>query len=632
MKNWSVEKSSSLYGLDFWGGKYFHVNKEGHLEIRPEGGSDSPSLDLYKMVKDFENQGVNLPLLVRFPGVIKSQMKRLNSCFEKAIKEQDYQGKYFGVFPVKVNQQRHVIEDIVESGSEYNFGLETGSKPELLIALSYMQSDRLIICNGFKDEAYVEMALLSLKAGRNIFLVVERMKELDLILKLSKRIDVRPQIGFRLKLQTQSEGLWEKSSGFTSKFGLSPSGLLKAIEKVKKEKFLDCVKLLHFHIGSQLPSIQPIKSAIKECSRFMAELFSMNCQIEYVDVGGGLAVDYDGSGSSTRNSTNYDIQEYANDIVFALDSICKEKQIPSPHIITESGRFLVAQSSLLICNVLDSYELGRKEKIKVSKKASSFLKELNDIYQSIPLVSCNESFNDLVEKKKEMKQVFIYGDVSLEEMALAEKIYWQSISLLKDKTEGIDKYEDLHVELKGLLIDTYFLNLSIFQSLPDSWALSYTFPVMPLHRLSEKPDRRARLVDLTCDSDGQISHIVDYSSWNVDSSMPVHSLKNEEPYFMGIFLTGAYQEILGDLHNLFGDTNAVHIHVRGDQDYSLEHLVEADSISEVLEYVEFNKKQILEKMQKIVEKSISQRQISRKEAGLLMEKFEENLSCSTYLK
>ena len=493
-KSWSPSKSSSLYGVDFWGDNYFSVNSRGHAQVQPLG-KPSPALDLFEMVTAFKERSIRLPLLLRFPDIIHSQMEKICTCFDTAIKEQDYKGKYYGVFPVKVNQQRHVIEDIIQAGSEYNFGLEVGSKPELLIALAFMDNpEGLIICNGFKDKSYVEMALLSQKAGKNIFLVVERQKELDIILQMSKQLQLKPQIGFRLKLNTQSEGFWGKSSGCHSKFGLTFLQLVSAVEKLKAENFLDCVQLVHFHIGSQIPSIQPIKSAVKECVRLMSELYLMNCPIKYVDVGGGLGVDYDGSGT-TRSSTNYDIQEYANDIVFSLQSICEEKQIPQPHIISESGRFLVAQSSLLVFNVLDKNSVVTDEDIYIDENSPSFLKDLYDIYKNIPHASYNESFNDLIEKKKEMYQIFVYGGLSLKEMAEAEKIYWQSIKKLKDLTENSQDHEDIFQPLKKQLIDTYFCNFSVFQSLPDSWALSYAFPVMPLHRLEEKPDRQACLVD-----------------------------------------------------------------------------------------------------------------------------------------
>ena len=628
---WNSSKSSSLYGVDFWGDNYFSVSEKGNVQVQPYGKA-SPCLDLFEMVTAFKERAIRLPLLLRFPDIIHSQMNKICTCFENAIKEQDYKGKYYGVFPIKVNQQKHIIEDIVQIGKDYDFGLEAGSKPELLIALASMDNPKgLIICNGFKDKSYVEMALLSQKAGRNIFLVIERKKELDIILEMSKQLQLKPKIGFRLKLHTQSKGLWGNSSGSRSKFGLTSLQLVAAIELLKKEDSLDCVELVHFHIGSQIPSIQPIKSAVKECARIMSELYLMGCPIKYVDVGGGLGVDYDGSGN-TKSSIDYDVQEYANDIVFAIQSLCEEKKIPHPHIISESGRFLVAQSSLLVFNILDKNSAILDEDICIDKTSSSVLKELYDIYKNIPVVSYNESFNDLIEKKKEMYQIFIYGFMSLKEMAEAEKIYWKAIKNLKELTENKADYEDIFLTLKKQLVDTYFCNFSIFQSLPDSWALSYAFPVMPLHRLDEQPDRQACLVDLTCDSDGQISKIIDYTSWKTESFMPVHNLKPKEQYLMGIFLTGAYQEILGDLHNLFGDTDAVHIRIKGDQKYIVEHRVEADSIAEVLEYVEFHRKQIIGKMHKITENSILNGDLSRQEAGLLIEKFEENLSRSTYLK
>lgn len=630
-KLWDSEQSSALYGIDFWGEDYFSINEEGHVQVYP-AGKKSFSVDLYKMVKSFQQRSIRLPLLLRFPDIIHSQMQKICDCFDKSIKEQDYKGKYYGVFPVKVNQQRHVIEDIVKAGEELKFGLEVGSKPELLIALSNKNhSQALTICNGFKDRSYIEMALLSQKAGRNIFLVVEREKELDLILEMSKELKLKPQIGFRLKLNTQSKGFWGKSSGEFSKFGLSARQLISAAEKLKKEGFLNCVKLLHFHIGSQIPSIQPIKTAIRECAMILSELYLMKCPIQYVDIGGGLGVNYDGSGV-TRSSTNYDIQEYANDIVFALQSVCEKNKIPHPHIISESGRFLVAQSSLLIFNVLDKNSLLSDEKLCLDENSAGFLKEMLDIYNNLEAISYNESFNDLIEKKKQIHDSFLYGVLSLKEMAQAEKIYWKSIQKLKELTHGEKEYEDIYLPLKKQLTDTYFCNFSIFQSLPDSWALSYIFPVLPIHRLDEKPGRQAYLVDLTCDSDGQISHFVDYKTWELQSSLPVHDLKKGEPYLMGIFLTGAYQEILGDLHNLFGDTDAVHVRVTGQDQYLIEHRVEADSISEVLEYVEFNRKQIMENLHRIIEESLMQNKLSREEAGLLIEKFEYNLACSTYLK
>lgn len=631
-KNWDIKKSSALYGLDFWGQPYFSVNNKGHVQVSPNPDKPSQNLDIFQIVKDLKERQVRLPLLLRFPDIIEAQIKKIDSCFKKAIQDQDYKGQYYGVFPIKVNQQRHIIEDVVKLGYNYNFGLEAGSKPELLIALAHMNNPQaFIICNGFKDKSYVEMALISQKAGKNIFLVVERKKELNIILEQAQKIGVRPQIGFRLKLNTEYHGLWSKSSGAFSKFGLTASELLSAVYELKKQNFLDCVKLIHFHIGSQIPSIQPIKSSIKETARLFSELIALKCPIEYIDVGGGLGVDYDGSGAA-RSSTNYDVQEYANDVVFGIQSVCDEKKINHPHIISESGRFLVAQSSLLIFNILDSNSRKKNEKIHPSKNSHTFVQEMHDIYKNIHKLSYNETFNDLVEKKKTLHQLFIHGVLNLKEMSEAETIYWACIDELKKITAHKEEHEDIFETLKQKYRDTYFCNFSIFQSLPDSWALSYIFPTLPIHRLKEEPTRRAQLVDLTCDSDGCISKMIDYNSWKVEADMPVHPLKPCEDYWMGVFLIGAYQEILGDLHNLFGDTDVAHIKMTGHQQYSVEHRVDGDTISEVLDYVEYHKKDIVDKMNKLADKSVSEGKISRQEAGFLLEKFENNLSYYTYLK
>lgn len=631
-KKWDVKNSSALYGLDFWGKPYFSINSKGHAQVSPHPEISSESLDIFQIVKDLKETQMRLPLLLRFPDVIESQMKKICGCFEKAIQDQDYKGQYYGVFPIKVNQQRHIIEDVVKAGYKYNYGLEAGSKPELLIALAHMDNpDAFIICNGFKDKSYVEMALIAQKAGKNIFLVVERKKELNIILELSREIGVRPQIGFRLKLNTQYDGLWSKSSGSFSKFGLTAAELLSAVQDLKKQKFLDCVKLIHFHIGSQIPSIQPIKSSVKETARIFAELIALNCPIEYIDVGGGLGVDYDGSGAA-RSSTDYDVQEYANDVVFGIQSVCDESQIAHPHIISESGRFLLAQSSLLVFNVLDSNSRDKNKKINIRKNSHSFVQEMHDIYKNMHQLSYNETFNDLIEKKKVMHQLFIYGMLNLQDISEAETIYLACIDELKTLTANKEEHEDIFETLKQKYTDTYFCNFSVFQSLPDSWALSYIFPILPIHRLKEEPQRRAQLVDLTCDSDGCISKMIDYNTWKIEADMPVHTLKPNQDYWIGVFLTGAYQEILGDLHNLFGDTDVAHIKIKGNNQYSVEHRVDGDTISEVLDYVEYNRKDLVGKINKLTDQSVSEGKLSRQEAGFLLEKFENNLSYYTYLK
>ncbi len=634
-KKWTIDDSSKIYGVDIWGKEYFSINSKGHVEITPQGGK-GPHLDLYKIVTELAKQNIRLPVLIRFPGIIRSQMDKLVTCFEQAIKEYGYKGKYQGVFPIKVNQQSSVIEDIIQSGGRYGFGLEVGSKPELLIALAVVnnQSEHIIICNGFKDREYIQTALLSLKAGIRIFIVVDRLKELHIILETAKELKVCSNIGFRIKLSTQGNGKWAESSGSRSKFGLTASEVVESIEILKKYSALDRLQLLHFHIGSQITSIQPIKSAIREATRIMTELHNFGVQIKYMDVGGGLGVDYDGTGDS-HSSTNYNTQEYVNDIVYHLQNICDEKNFPHPNIISESGRFLVAHSSLLIFNIMDANLIEKSTstdvEIDIDKNSHPFIKDLYEIYKDLRKAPISESFNDLIEKKKDIHQLFIYGVLNLKEVALAENIYYFAISHLKKLVEGQKDYEDIFQLLTNELSDTYFSNFSIFQSLPDSWALGHIFPVMPIHRLNEKPTRKARMVDLTCDSDGKISGFMNYDSWKSEKHLPVHPLKKEEPYYMATFLTGAYQEILGDMHNLFGDTDAIHVSINKNGDYSVEHHVEGDSIYDMLKYVGYHKRELTEKVHRMTEHAVLNEKLSREEAGWLLKNYNQTLVAYTYL-
>ena len=629
---WNTDLSKKLYGTSVWSGQYFNINKKGHVEITPFG-QKGHKVDLYEIVKDFTQRQIRLPVLVRFSDIIKSQIDSIHSCFAKAIKDHDYKGKYHSVFPVKVNQQSHVVKDIVRSGQGVRLGLEVGSKPELLIALSLISNkESLIICNGFKDKPYIEMALMFQKSGRNLFIVIERMKELQIVLETAKKLKVTPQIGFRLKLHTQSTGKWLNSSGSKSKFGLTTTEIIEGAKILKEFNAQESLKLLHFHIGSQITSIHPIKSAIKEAARILCELHHLGFNVQYMDVGGGLGIDYDGSGQSD-SSTNYNAQEYANDIVFQLQSTCDEKNIPHPDIVTESGRFLVAHSSMLIFNVVDSHlvDQDRPKELRIAKEDHPFVCDLFEIYNNLHRTSVNESFNDLVEKKKDIHQLFSYGVLNLHQAAKAEQIYWMACVKLKKMVEGKEDDEDIFQFLTSALTDTYFCNFSIFQSLPDSWALEHTFPVMPIHRLKEEPDRYARLVDLTCDSDGTVHQFMNYEDWTTQKHLRVHSLKNSQPYFMAAFLIGAYQEILGDLHNLFGDTEAVHISILGDGRYSIDHRVEGDNIYDVLKYVQYHRKDLMNQIHISTEEGIRNGTLSRKEAGILLKQFEKSLSSYTYL-
>jgi arginine decarboxylase len=629
--SWSVEKSAELYGINSWGGGYFRINPAGNVEIAT--GKDKPGLDLFKLIQDLRERGVRPPILVRIPNLVETRVKLISNCFANAIRESGYNGAYSGVYPIKVNQQRHLLEEIVDFGKANRLGLECGSKPELLIALAFMDTpDAVIVCNGFKDVEYVETALLSQKLGRQTYIVVDRVAELPIIINASKKLNIKPKIGFRAKLNSQGSGKWTESSGARSKFGLTPSELVNAIELLRNENMLDCLELFHFHIGSQVPSIQSIKTSIKEAARFYTELHKLGAGVKYIDVGGGLGVDYDGSGKSD-SSTNYSEQEYANDVVAILQAICDERNVPHPNIISESGRALVAHSSLLIFDVLGFNEVKKQAvPFPLDKKDSLLVKDLYYIYENVNHKNINEFYNDLIEKKNDTLQLFSFGGLSLEQRARAEDLYWaiatKMTSIAKDNPDA----EDIYWSLQKDLSDTVFCNFSVFQSLPDSWAVKQVFPVMPVHRLNERPDRRATLVDLTCDSDGKIDHFIDTDTGQHQDFIEVHDLIEGQPYYLGAFLTGAYQEILGDLHNLFGDTDTVHITINDNGTYTVDHVLQGDTVTEVLSYLDYNRPELIEMIRKATEQSIVRDSLSHSDARLLMKHYEEGLSGYTYLE
>lgn len=630
MSDWGVEKSKELYGINYWGANYFSINDEGNVAVHPQG-PNGPKLDLYHLTQDLLERGIRMPILLRFPDIIRSRLELLAGCFAKAIEECKYAGTYRGVYPIKVNQQKHLVEEIMEFGQFHRFGLEAGSKPELLITLAHMETpNALIICNGFKDQEYIEMALISQKLGRDTFIVVDRYIELQMIIQASRRLNIRPRIGFRAKLNTPSSGRWAETSGAKSKFGLTPSEIVAGVEHLRGEGMLDCLELLHFHIGSQIPSIQAIKAAIKEGARFFTEIHAMGANLKFIDCGGGLGVDYDGSGRSD-SSTNYSEQEYANDIVSILQSICDEKKVPHPDIISESGRSLVAHATALIFDVLGHNELAIPDFVLAQpEKESRLVQDLYYIYKTLTKDNINEYYNDLIEKKRDTLQLFTYGVLSLDQRAKAEDLFRAIATKIVSIGRENPEMEDIRYALEQELSDTYFCNFSVFQSLPDSWALEQLFPMLPIHRLNERPERRATLVDLTCDSDGQVTNFIDVETGGVQKYLEVHALEAGKPYYMGVFLTGAYQEILGDLHNLFGDTDAVHVSVN-ENGYSVDHVVEGDDVIEVLQYVEYHKADLLERIRKTTENGILRGTISRSEARLLLEHYERGLLSYTYL-
>ncbi len=634
--NWTVEQSSELYGIKFWGKPYFGINAAGHVEVTAVNDSGKgealKSVDLYNLTMDLKARGVRFPMLVRFPDLIKARIDLLTTCFENSIKDYNYKGKFAGVYPVKVNQQRHLVEEIAKFGKKKRLGLEAGSKPELLVALALLDNpSALVICNGYKDAEYIETAMLSQKLGRQTLIVVDRQDELQMIIDASKKLNIKPKIGFRVKLNSQGSGRWVESSGARSKFGLTPAEIVAGIEVLKKVGMLNCLELLHFHIGSQIPGIQSIKSAVKEGTRFFTEICKMGANLKYFDVGGGLGVDYDGSGKG-ESSTNYSEQEYANDVVSIIQSICDEKNVPHPTIVTESGRSIVAHSSILVFDVIGQNEVAQRAlNTEVTDRDSRLVHDLHDIFRDVNASNLNESYNDLVERKRDTHNMFSYGVLSLDQLAKAEEIYWATCAKMHRLARTTPDAEELFWELEKLQSDTYYCNFSVFQSLPDLWAVGQRFPVMPIHRLNEAPLKRATLVDLTCDSDGKIDEFNDFDSEEPQKYLEVHAVDKNQDYLLGVFLTGAYQETLGDLHNLFGDTDAVHITITP-TGYVVDQVVQGQSVKDVLQYVQYEISQLIERIRKTSETAIHKGQISHEEARLLLNHYSAGLSSYTYLQ
>lgn len=630
---WTVQNSSDLYKVGAWGSNFFEVNDKGNIVVTPTGTNGS-KVDLLELTQDLQERGIRVPMLIRFPDITKSRIELLSSCFKKAIEENNYKGNFRGVYPIKVNQQRHLVEELIEFGSGSRLGLECGSKPELLIVLAMMTTpDALIICNGFKDTEYIETALLSQKLGRNTIIVVDRFGELPMIIEAAKKLSIKPKIGLRAKLHSKGAGKWIESSGDRSKFGLTALEIVDAVDMLKRENMLDSLELLHYHIGSQISSISSVKGSLKEGTRFYTELYAMGARPKYIDVGGGLGVDYDGTGI-TDSSINYSEQEYANDVVSAVQSTCDEKGVPHPDIVTEAGRALVAHHSVLVFNVLGTNEVQKKEPAKsLSKEDHRVVQDLAYIYESLNEKNLTEYYHDVMHIRETILQLFTFGVLSLEQRAKAENLCWVILTKMEDIAEKVNDDPELLASLQELLSDTYFCNFSVFQSMPDSWAVGQLFPVLPIHRLNEEPMRKAILVDMTCDSDGKIGQFIDEGSKQqiTKTTLEVHDFVEGQPYYMGVFLVGAYQEILGDLHNLFGDTDAVHITVTS-SGYTVDHVVEGDTVTEVLSYVQYNRPELIESVRRSAEDSIMKGTMQKSEARLLMRHYEQGLSGYTYLE
>ena len=630
MRKWRIEDAEELYNFTGWGTSYFSINDAGHVVVTPR--RDGVTVDLKELVDELQLRDVASPMLLRFPDILDNRIEKMSSCFKQAAEEYGYKAENFIIYPIKVNQMRPVVEEIISHGKKFNLGLEAGSKPELhaVIAVN-TDSDSLIVCNGYKDESYIELALLAQKMGKRIFLVVEKMNELKLIAKMAKQLNVQPNIGIRIKLASSGSGKWEESGGDASKFGLTSSELLEALDFMESKGLKDCLKLIHFHIGSQVTKIRRIKTALREASQFYVQLHSMGFNVEFVDIGGGLGVDYDGTRSSnSEGSVNYSIQEYVNDSISTLVDVSDKNGIPHPNIITESGRALTAHHSVLIFEVLETATLPEwDDEEEIAPDAHELVQELYGIWDTLNQNKMLEAWHDAQQIREEALDLFSHGIVDLKTRAQIERLYWSITREINQIAGGLKHAPDEFRGLSKLLADKYFCNFSLFQSLPDSWAIDQIFPIMPIQRLDEKPERSATLQDITCDSDGKIANFI--STRNVAHYLPVHSLKKNEPYYLAVFLVGAYQEILGDMHNLFGDTNAVHVSVN-EKGYSIEQIIDGETVAEVLDYVQYNPKKLVRTLETWVTKSVKEGKISLEEGKEFLSNYRSGLYGYTYLE
>ena len=628
MRKWRIEDSEDLYNVKGWGGSYFSINEKGHMVVTPKEGC--ASVDLPELVDELSLRDVSAPMILRFPDILDDRINKIDSCFKEAAKEYEYHGQNFVVMPIKVNQMRPVVEEIVSHGKKCNIGLEAGSKPELhaIIALG-TDSDSLIVCNGYKDEEFIELALLAQKMGRKIIIVIEKLNELKITAKIAKRLKVTPNLGVRIKLASSGAGKWEESGGDGSKFGLTSSELLEALDFLEEHDMKDCLKLVHYHIGSQVSKIKKINVALREAAQFYVQLYKMDYHIEYVDMGGGLGIDYDGTRSSSASSVNYSIQEYANNAVYTIVDACDKNELPHPNIICESGRALTAHHSVLIFEVLEKTSLPEwDDNEEPEEDDHELIKELYESWDELTKSSSLEIWHDAQEIREEALNLFSLGLLDLKSRAKIERLFWSIAREVNHIANSLKRVPEDFTSLPKLLADKYFCNFSLFQSLPDNWAIDQLFPIIPIQRLDENPTHLATLQDITCDSDGKITNFVAKSAQH---TIPLHSFNEKEPYYIGVFLVGAYQEILGDLHNLFGDTNAVHISV-DEKGYHIDQVIDGETIADVLEYAQYNPKKLVRTVETWVAKSVKEGKITLMEGKEFLSNYRSGLYGYTYLE
>lgn len=630
MKKWTIEDSKELYNINGWGVSYFGINEKGNAYVSP--CKDNTEIDLRDVMDELALRDVSAPVLLRFPDILDNRIEKTASCFAQAAKEYDYKAKNFIIYPIKVNQMQPVVEEIISHGQKFNLGLEAGSKPELHAVIAVQcQSDSLIICNGYKDQSYIELALLAQKMGKRIFIVIEKLNELDIIAKAAKKIGVRPNIGIRIKLASSGSGKWADSGGDASKFGLNSSELLLALKMLEEKGLKDCLHLIHFHIGSQITKIRRIQTALREAAQYYINLHKMGYNVDFVDCGGGLGVDYDGTrSSSSESSVNYSIQEYVNDCIYTFIDAANKNGVPHPNLITESGRSLTAHHSVLVIDVLETASLPTMpEEFEPTEEEHQLVKDLYEIWDNLNPRSMLEDWHDAEQIREESLDLFALGIVDLQTRAEIESMYWSVCREINMLSKSMKHVPDELRNLDKLLADKYFCNFSLFQSLPDSWAIDQLFPILPIQRLDERPTRNATLQDITCDSDGKIANFV--TNRNISHVLPLHPLKKGEPYYLGVFLVGAYQEILGDLHNLFGDTNAVHISVKNGK-YSIDQVIDGETVDEVLDYVQYNPKKLVRQLETWVTKSVKLGKISLEEGKEFLNNYRSGLYGYTYLE
>jgi arginine decarboxylase len=641
-RSWTMEDSENLYRIHGWGDPYFSINAAGHVTVSPQGDRGG-SLDLYELVEALRQRNIGLPLLIRFSDILADRIERLNASFARAIARYNYPNVYRGVYPIKCNQHRHIVESLVRYGKPYQFGLEAGSKPELMIALATLEpslnkeneSETLLICNGYKDREYIETALLARRLGHQTIVVIEQIEELYLAIQIGKQLGISPVLGVRAKLSTKGVGRWGSSTGDRAKFGLTIPEILAVVNELKAVGMLDCLQLLHFHIGSQISSITVIKDAIREASQIYVQLTKAGANMKYLDVGGGLGVDYDGSKTNFYASKNYNMQNYANDIVAAVKDACVQGQVNAPILVSESGRAIASHQSVLIFDVLGTSNVPCTPPQPFEETEHLVLRNLWETYTSIDAKNYQETYHDAIQFKEEAISLFSFGYLSLAERARAEQLYWACCGKILDIARREEYVPDDLEDLEKIMASIYYVNLSVFQSAPDSWAIDQLFPILPIHRLNEEPTQRGILADLTCDSDGKIDQFIDLR--DVKSVLELHPLKpqkkeqkSHEPYYLGMFLVGAYQEIMGNLHNLFGDTNVVHIQMTP-KGYQIEYVVRGDTITEVLSYVQYKAEDLLENIRCHTEQALQENRITLQESQRLLNDYEQSLSRYTYL-